>query len=158
MKASTAAAAMLVSLAFGQRAVAADVTHTNRLMHENSPYLRQPGLKKVLNKIADAWKTDCAKIVASSDQILHQLRSAVEQPAGSDKVADGTRAKAYEQFASQFDDKFGGFGGAPKFPRPVTFNFLHDIYAADPDAEEGKRALEMSTFTLRKMAEGGIHD
>src|SRR2546421_2043765 len=274
MKASTAAAAMLVSLAFGQRAVAAEVTHTNRLIHEKSPYLLQhahnpvdwypwgkeafdkakkenkpiflsvgystchwchvmehesfenseiaklmndnfvnikvdreerpdidqvymtfvqattgsggwpmnvwltpdlkpffggtyfppedkrgqPGLKKVLNKIADAWKTDCAKIVASSDQILHQLRSAVEQPAGSDKVADGTRAKAYEQFASQFDDKFGGFGGAPKFPRPVTFNFLHDIYAADPDAEEGKRALEMSTFTLRKMAEGGIHD
>jgi len=118
----------------------------------------QPGLKKVLNKIAEAWKTDRAKIVASSDQILRQLQSAVEQPAGSDKVADGIRAKAYEQLASQFDDKFGGFGGAPKFPRPVVFNFLHDIYGSDPDAKEGKRALEMSTFTLRKMAEGGIHD
>src|SRR5438477_4922517 len=41
MKASTAAAAILASLAFGQHAVAAEATHTNRLIHEKSPYLLQ---------------------------------------------------------------------------------------------------------------------
>ena len=96
--------------------------------------------------------------MASSDQILRQLQSAVEQPGGADKLAGGIGSKAYEQFTSQFDDKFGGFGGAPKFPRPVTLNFLFDFYAKDPESKEGKRALEMSIFTLRKMAEGGMHD
>ncbi|MBA2744527.1 MAG: thioredoxin domain-containing protein [Chthoniobacterales bacterium] len=37
-------------------------------------------------------------------------------------------------------------------------NFLFDFYGSDPDSKEGRRALEMSIFTLRKMAEGGMHD
>jgi len=118
----------------------------------------QPGLTKVLKKIAEAWKSDREHIVAGSDEILGQLQTAIKVAAGDEKVSDSVARKAYEQFASAFDDKFGGFGGAPKFPRPVTLNFLFDFYGSDPDLKEGKRALEMSIFTLRKMAEGGIHD
>jgi hypothetical protein len=118
----------------------------------------QPGLTKVLTKIAAAWKSDREHIVSNSDKILGQLRSATEVDGGSDKINETALSKAYEQFAAAFDDKFGGFGGAPKFPRPVTLNFLFDFYGADPDSKKGKRALEMSIFTLRKMAEGGIHD
>jgi uncharacterized protein YyaL (SSP411 family) len=118
----------------------------------------QPGLKKVLNKIAEAWKSDREHIVASSDKIIGQLQSAIEVAGSAASVSDSVARKAYNQFASQFDAKFGGFGGAPKFPRPVTLNFLFDFYGNDPQSKEGKRALEMSIFTLRKMAEGGIHD
>jgi len=118
----------------------------------------QLGLKKVLKKIADAWKTDRNKIVASSDKIISQLQNAIEVAGSAEKVSDSVARKAYDQFASQFDAKFGGFGDAPKFPRPVTFNFLYDFYGADPNSKEGKRALEMSLLTLRKMTEGGIHD
>jgi uncharacterized protein len=118
----------------------------------------QPGLKKVLMKIADAWKTDRDKIMASSDQILRQLQNVTEVAGGNEKLSDAVGSKAYGQFASNFDAKFGGFGGAPKFPRPVTLNFLFDFYGNDPKSKEGKQALEMSIFTLRKMAEGGIHD
>jgi uncharacterized protein YyaL (SSP411 family) len=118
----------------------------------------QPGLTKVLNKIAEAWKADREHIVASSDKIISQLQSAIALSGSAEKVSDSVARKAYDQFASQFDAKFGGFGGAPKFPRPVTLNFLFDFYGNDPKSKEGKRALEMSIFTLRKMAEGGIHD
>jgi uncharacterized protein len=118
----------------------------------------QPGLTKVLNKIAEAWKADREHIVASSDKIISQLQSALEVGGSGEKVNDSVPRKAYEQFASQFDSKFGGFGSAPKFPRPVTLNFLFDFYGTDPEAKEGKHALEMATFTLRKMAEGGMHD
>jgi uncharacterized protein YyaL (SSP411 family) len=118
----------------------------------------QPGLTKVLTKIAEAWKSDREHIVASSDKIISQLQNAIKIAGGADKVSDSVARKAYEQFASQLDAKFGGFGGAPKFPRPVALNFLFDFYGNDPDSKEGKRAVEMSIFTLRKMAEGGIHD
>ncbi|MDQ6623354.1 MAG: thioredoxin domain-containing protein [Verrucomicrobiota bacterium] len=117
-----------------------------------------PGLKSVLPKIAMAWKNDRAKIVNSSDKILAALRDATAKSSGADKLSEGVREKAYQEFASQYDDKLGGFGEAPKFPRPVTFNFLYDYYATSPDSKEGKHALEMTLFTLRKMAEGGIHD
>jgi len=118
----------------------------------------QPGLTQVLNKIAEAWKSDREHIVASSDKIVRELQSEAEASSGAEKISDSVIRKAYEQFASAFDAKFGGFSGAPKFPRPVTLNFLLDFYGNDPDSKEGKHALEMSIFTLRKMAEGGIHD
>ncbi|HEV8185524.1 MAG TPA: thioredoxin domain-containing protein, partial [Chthoniobacterales bacterium] len=85
-------------------------------------------------------------------------RSAVDHSASSGQVGSELRDKAYRQFASNFDAKLGGFGSAPKFPRPVAFNFLYDLYGTAPQSEEGKRALEMTLTTLRKMAEGGIHD
>ncbi len=113
----------------------------------------------VLNKIADAWKNDRARIVASSDEILRALQKATQtQPDASVKPSDGIEQNAYAQLASAFDPEFGGFGPAPKFPRPVIFNFLDRIYAADPDSKDGKHALEMTLVTLRKMAAGGIHD
>jgi uncharacterized protein len=117
-----------------------------------------PGLTKVLNKIAEAWKADRERIVASSGKIISQLQTAIEVAGSDEKVSDSVARKACDQFASQFDAKFGGFGGAPKFPRPVTLNFLFDFYGSNPESKEGKRALEISIFTLRKMAEGGIHD
>ena len=118
----------------------------------------QPSLVRVLNKIADAWRSDRERIVASSNKIISELQSAIAVPSDGEKVRNSVARKAYDQFASQFDAQFGGFGSAPKFPRPVTFNFLFDFYGADPESKDGKHALEMSIFTLRKMAEGGIHD
>jgi uncharacterized protein YyaL (SSP411 family) len=118
----------------------------------------QPGLTRVLNKIAEAWKSDRERIVSSSDKIISQLQGAVAVAGGTGKISESVARKAYEQFASQFDSKFGGFGGAPKFPRPVTLNFLFDFYGTNPSSKEGKRALEMALITLRKMADGGIHD
>ena len=118
----------------------------------------QPGLVRVLNKVAQAWKSDREHITANSDKIITQLKSAIDVPNDGEKVGDSVARRAYEQFASQFDSQFGGFGSAPKFPRPVTFNFLFDFYGNNLESKEGKHALEMSIFTLRKMAEGGIHD
>jgi uncharacterized protein YyaL (SSP411 family) len=118
----------------------------------------QPGLTKVLNKIAEAWKADREHIVAGSDTIVRKLQSVTEVTGGNEKLSDAVQSKAYSQFTSNFDAKFGGFGDAPKFPRPVTLNFLFDRYGNNPESKEGKQALEMSMFTLRKMAEGGIHD
>ncbi len=113
----------------------------------------------VLSKIAEAWKNDRARIIASSDQVMSTLQQTAQASGDStDKISAGVEKKAYEQLAAGFDSKLGGFGAAPKFPRPVILNFLDRVYAADPDSKEGKQALEMTLVTLRKMAEGGIHD
>src|SRR5207302_10174555 len=65
---------------------------------------------------------------------------------------------AYQQIDRSYDPKEAGFGNAPKFPRPVTLNFLTRFNARDPKSDSGKQALEMVLFTLRKMAAGGVHD
>jgi len=119
----------------------------------------QPGFKKVLERIAAAWKQDHEKIVDQSAKIISALReSQASQSAASAKIDNQVFDEAYEQFARTFDEKEGGFGSAPKFPRPVALNFLTRFYARSPKSESGKRSLQMDLVTLRKMAAGGMHD
>ena len=80
-----------------------------------------------------------------------------QQPEG--KIDAAILDAAYRQIERSYDPKEGGFGSAPKFPRPVTLNFLFRFYARESlKSESGKQALEMALFTLRKMAAGGMHD
>jgi uncharacterized protein YyaL (SSP411 family) len=120
----------------------------------------QPGFKKVLERIAAAWQQDHEKIAEQGERIVTALRGASGgDPSSAQPLDAKTLEAAYRQIASTYDSRQGGFGGAPKFPRPVTLNFLFRIYAREPkDSQTGRRALEMALFTLRKMAAGGIHD
>jgi uncharacterized protein YyaL (SSP411 family) len=119
----------------------------------------QPAFKKVLEKIAAAWKENHEKIIEQGEKIVGALREAQSAPAaGGEKIDARVLEAAYDQLSRTFDAKEGGFGTSPKFPRPVIFNFLTRYYARDPKNESGKRALEINLFTLRKMAAGGMHD
>jgi uncharacterized protein YyaL (SSP411 family) len=118
----------------------------------------QPGFKKVLERIATAWKENHEKIIEQGGKIVAALRESQAGAAGESKIDAKILDAAYEQIARSYDPKEGGFGNAPKFPRPVTLNFLSRFYARDPKSEVGKHALEMDLFALRKMAAGGMHD
>jgi uncharacterized protein YyaL (SSP411 family) len=119
----------------------------------------QPAFKKVLEKIAAAWKENHEKIIEQGSQIVDALQqSQASQSAAANKIDIAVLQNAYEQFNRSFDPRDGGFANAPKFPRPVTLNFLTRFYARDPKSEPGKHAFEMDLFTLRKMAAGGMHD
>jgi uncharacterized protein len=132
----------------------------------------QPAFKKVIERIAAAWKQDHEKITEQGTKIADALRQSQTAPvASAGKIDAKILEAAYEQLTRIFDAEEGGFGNAPKFPRPVTFNFLTRFYTRgrgtgfQPVAEHrleagatGKKALEMDLFTLRKMAAGGMHD
>ncbi len=127
------------------------------------------GFPAILRAISDAWKTDRAKIAAQSDRVLDALRdmaagSASEGDAGTSELPVAARAleNGFRQFANSFDPEWGGFGDAPKFPRPVVLNLLARVQAArgksTPEEKSAERAREMLFVTLDKMAAGGMHD
>jgi len=118
----------------------------------------QPAFKTVLERIAAAWKENHDKIVEQGGKIAEALRESQSAGKAEGKIDASVLEDAYRQIDRSYDPKEGGFGNAPKFPRPVTLNFLTRFYARDPKSESGKYALEMSLFTLRKMAAGGMHD
>ena len=119
----------------------------------------QPAFRKVLERIATAWKQDREKIAESGSKIVEALRESQSSAADSTaKIDIKVFEDAYKQLDRNFDPREGGFSMAPKFPRPVALNFLTRFYARDPKSENGKHALEMDLFTLRKMAAGGMHD
>ena len=67
--------------------------------------------------------------------------------------------RCFRQLQESFDAGQGGFGGAPKFPRAAVFNFLFRVAAIRGVASAtGAAAVQMAALTLRKMAEGGLHD
>ena len=118
----------------------------------------QPAFKSVLERIASAWKENHDKIVEQGGKIVDALRESQSTATAEGKINAAILDTAYRQLDRNYDPKEGGFGNAPKFPRPVTLNFLTRFYARDPKSESGKHALEMTLFTLRKMAAGGMHD
>ena len=118
----------------------------------------QPGFSKVLERIAAAWKQGHEKIAEQGTQIIAALAQAEASGGEATQLGAAALDAAYQQIGRSYDAHEGGFGTAPKFPRPVTFNFLFRVYARAPESASGKHALEMNLFTLRKMAAGGMHD
>ncbi len=110
-------------------------------------------------RIAASWKQNHEKIAEQGTRIIEALSEAAAASAsGVESVDADVIEEAYRQIARTYDAHEGGFGGPPKFPRPVTLNFLFRVYARDRQGTMGKHALEMNLFTLRKMAAGGMHD
>ena len=116
-----------------------------------------PGFPSVLTQIASAWRTQSEQIVESARDAVEQLRKQVAvQPShtGWADIDAATMDTGFFAFRRTFDSHLGGFGGAPKFPRPSVHNFLLRYYARTKSEE----ALEMVLKTLREMAKGGMHD
>src|ERR1700736_2099603 len=90
----------------------------------------QPAFKKVLEKIASAWKENHEKIAEQGEKIVAAIReSQASQTATEGKIDNRLFQEAFEQLNRSYDPREGGFSIAPKFPRPVTLNFLTRFYA-----------------------------
>lgn len=120
----------------------------------------QPGFPAVLNQIAGAWKTNRESLAERGEQIITALRQHLKSNTeGDQKLSGETMLNAYRKLAENYDKQLGGFGQSPKFPRPVTLNFLQrfsiDRHGTPTEREQAKK---MALFTLDKMAAGGMYD
>jgi uncharacterized protein YyaL (SSP411 family) len=114
----------------------------------------RPGFVTILHSLARAWREERDKIEQSGTQVLEQLRQYSEAGAQDAKAGQHTLDAAFNAFRRSFDARLGGFGSAPKFPRPSVLNFLLRYGAATGNEE----ARDMVLATLRAMAKGGMHD
>ncbi len=131
---------------------------------ENTP--GRIGFKNLLNELHKVWTEDRKGIDERAARSVEKLQEHLdnENTAVADINHDTLVQKAYDDLSGSFDYHEGGFGGAPKFPRPTTLNMLmriHRILAErkDKDREsESNWAMEMTVKTLRGMANGGMRD
>jgi uncharacterized protein len=118
----------------------------------------RPGFPSLLRQLASAWQTKRDDIERSSVEILDRLKSDTPEAgavrAGESGIDRKTIDLGFEHLRRSFDTRWGGFGTAPKFPRPVSLRFLLGYHVLAGSSE----ALEMTTETLRAMAAGGMHD
>jgi uncharacterized protein YyaL (SSP411 family) len=112
------------------------------------------GFPRVLAAVADAYRTRRADVDEQAGALSRHLRSLLAAvPDGRDPERAQLDASV-ALLATSFDAVHGGFGGAPKFPAPMTVEFLLRAWRRSDDPA----TLAMVTRTLDAMADGGIHD
>jgi len=122
-----------------------------------SPRYGMPSFSNVVRSISQAWKSDRKKIVESAYQMKGSLRELYEFRKSPDSTIDRAPiSECYEALAGSFDETYGGFGPAPKFPTPSNLYFLLRYYNDSKDSS--KLALSMVRKTLDSMMRGGIYD
>ena len=114
----------------------------------------RPGFRVLLESLARAWKNERAKLEESSTDVIAQLTEFSQPKGGAVRLDLNLLDGPFNYFRRIFDTKHGGFGSAPKFPRPVIFNFLFRYFARTGNED----ARDMCLHTLRAMAEGGMND
>ncbi len=131
---------------------------------ENTP--GRIGFKSLLTELTKVWKEDRKGIDERAQRSVEKLQEHLdgENEAVNSLNHDTIIQKAYDDLSGSFDYHEGGFGGAPKFPRPTSLNLLMRIHKIlgerkDHDREsESNWAMEMTVKTLRGMANGGMRD
>jgi len=121
------------------------------------PKTRRAGMSgfiEVLTQIASLWRTDRPRILQSADQVTLAIQPKADLEANGHSLGEGVLRKAYEALARSYDPKWGGFGGAPKFPTPHQLTFLLRWHRRGGPP----LALEMVERTLQAMRNGGIFD
>jgi len=112
----------------------------------------RPGFPELLEHVHTAWQERRDELKLTADKLIHALKGGHQKP--ENKVNSDVTHRAFSSIYETFDRQFGGFGGAPKFPRPVIFNFLLQYYHDSGN----KKALELALTTLKAMARGGMYD
>jgi uncharacterized protein YyaL (SSP411 family) len=114
----------------------------------------RPGFVEVLEEIARVWREERDKVEQSAATITERLRGLRSQGGRGPVPPPAVLDRAVEEFAVAFDRRRGGFGQAPKFPRPSELLFLLREHARTGAAEP----RDMVLVTLRAMALGGMRD
>lgn len=108
-----------------------------------------PGFVELCERIGEIWRTRRHEIDAQNRELLAAMNR--RPPVQTVELDDQPIAHLRTILLGSLDRQDGGFGGAPKFPHPTDLAFL--LHRAD-DLDARDAAL----FTLRRMAQGGIHD
>jgi hypothetical protein len=113
-----------------------------------------PAFRRVLGAIAEAWRDRPGDARHQGELVVgHIAKQASELSQDGQPLSAELPAQAFATLRRSFDQSWGGFGRAPKFPQPMTLEFaLRRHLRGEPDA------LGMVELTLDRMAAGGIYD
>lgn len=110
------------------------------------------GLLELLKEITVLWEKDRNRLLEAGENISTLLKN--KEFKKNAEPSNQIIEKGFSEFQESFDENFGGFGRAPKFPAPHNLLFLLLYYRKKQD----KESLNMVEKTLTSMARGGIHD
>ena len=121
--------------------------------YQPEPRFGLPSFQQVLSAVSDAYRERRGDISRQASAIVDAVRRSAELTPSSDPLTDSLLGEATRALRRQFDEEWGGWGGAPKFPQASTLEFLLRMHLRGDD-----EALPMVRATLDAMAAGGMYD
>lgn len=115
-------------------------------------YLPAPHMQRALDEIARFYAERKDQIAERSAELRAQLAEHTPRP--QNDLDDTPIRELIDQLERSFDDEFGGFGEAPKFPQPE----VHEFLLAEWRLSGEQRLYEMVARTMLAMARGGTYD
>jgi len=112
-----------------------------------------PAFSRILTAIAETWATRRDEAETQAQRVVDGIGRAGMLRASDEPLSEDVLAQAFRGLADAFDPRWGGFGHAPKFPQPMTLEFVLRAHLRDMP-----NALEMLQVTLDRIAAGGMHD
>ena len=114
-----------------------------------------PGFPQVLERVARIYREHREEIAQQNQTLLATFDGMQPgAPAHHSELSAAPIEAALRSLKRNFDSRYGGFGGAPKFPHPAELEFCLRRSAASGDGAAGR----VATYTLERMALGGIYD
>lgn len=114
-----------------------------------------PSFKEVLQSLAKVWREEREEVDRVGSQVLQHIQP---QMLGQDKniFSPETLEAATKSLLESYDWGYGGWGSAPKFPQPMTVEFL--LRRALTDSPQREQILKAIQHVLNAMARGGMYD
>jgi len=112
------------------------------------------GFLTILKEMKAAWSSQSEEVLQESQRVSLAIAQANSGAPSPEIPGDDVIVRSGRSVVSRLDREWGGFGRAPKFPRPANLAFLLR-YARRAGDKEAVRAVQL---TLHRMIEGGVHD
>ncbi|WP_329147568.1 thioredoxin domain-containing protein [Streptomyces niveus] len=119
-----------------------------------APRHGMPSFRQVLEGVNSAWTDRREEVGEVAGRIVGELAGRSLAHGGQGTPGEEESAQALLALTRDYDERHGGFGGAPKFPASMVVEFLLRHHART--GAEG--ALQMASDTCEAMARGGIYD
>jgi hypothetical protein len=119
-----------------------------------------PAFGELLLRVARFYREHEAELRQQNEALMTAFAQLdPPPPADSVELSDAPLRLCRQTLERTFDSRFGGFGGAPKFPHATSLQLLLREWRASADSDTPDlHALYMSGLTLRRMGDGGIND
>jgi uncharacterized protein YyaL (SSP411 family) len=113
-----------------------------------------PAFPRLLEAVAEAYRARRGEVVQRGQQLLEHMGQGERLGPSASLLTDEILFAAYQGISQEVDEREGGLGRAPKFPQPMTWDFILRFWRRSGNA----RALDMTRLTLTRMARGGMYD
>ena len=115
---------------------------------------RRIGMMELIPKVKDVWQTKRDSLITDAANLTKRLQRNQINRTSAGEISHNVAHQAFNAFSNRYDEKQGGFGKAPKFPKAHDYSFLIKYWKQTGTSH----ALTMAEHSLKSMRNGGMYD